>query len=81
MQIVLLCILLSALSGRVYAQETQIETYVEELNLQSVQQSVDEMLPQDHLDIRNMSCSFVRERCRFPWRMYGELWKIHCFRK
>ena len=43
MQIVLLCILLSALSGRVYAQETQIETYVEELNLQSVQQSVDEM--------------------------------------
>ena len=73
MQIVLLCILLSALSGRVYAQETQIETYVEELNLQSVQQSVDEMLPQDHLDIRNMVLQLCQGKVPFSLE---NVWKI-----
>ena len=73
MQIVLLCILLSALSGRVYAQETQIETYVEELNLQSVQQSVDEMLPQDQLDIRNMVLQLCQGKVPFSLE---NVWKI-----
>lgn len=70
---VLLCIVLSAMTGKVYAQETQLETYMEELNLQSVQQSVEEMLPRDHLDIRDM----VLQIChgKIPLSL-DNIWKI-----
>ena len=50
--------LLLALSGRVKAEEAQevdrYQTYMDELDLQSIQNTVDELLPQDHLNFRQM---------------------------
>lgn len=50
--------LLLALSGRVKAEAAQevdrYQTYMDELDLQSIQNTVDELLPQDHLNFRQM---------------------------
>lgn len=73
MRIGLLCIIFYVMAGRVYAQDTQMETYVEELNIQSVQQSVDEMLPQDHLDMRDMILQLCQGK--LPFSM-DNIWKI-----
>ena len=51
-------LLLLALSGRVKAEAAQevdrYQTYMDELDLQSIQNTVDELLPQDHLNFRQM---------------------------
>ena len=73
MRIGLLCIIFYVMAGRVYAQDTQMETYVEELNIQFVQQSVDEMLPQDHLDMRDMILQLCQGK--LPFSM-DNIWKI-----
>ncbi len=49
-------------------QESQIESYMEELDLQSVQDAVDELLPQDRLDIRTM----ITQMCRGNIPLSGE---------
>ena len=49
-------------------QESQIESYMEELDLQSVQEAVDELLPQDRLDVRTM----ITQMCRGNIPLSGE---------
>lgn len=39
---------------KVSAQDTQVETYLDELDLHTLQESVDEMLPEDQIHIREM---------------------------
>ena len=56
--IIVSLLLLLALSGRGKAETEQeadrYQTYMDELDLQSIQNTVDELLPQDHLNFRQM---------------------------
>ena len=47
------CLMLYVLCGKADAQEN-LEQYMEELDIMSIQQSVDEMLPEEKLDIREL---------------------------
>lgn len=69
----MLCLLLSLFYTRTYAQEAPVEEYIKELNLGAVQKRVEEMLPQDDLDIRQM----ILGLCRGKIPLSAEnIWKI-----
>lgn len=72
----MVCIwILILLPGTVQAEQKgdDYQTYMEELDLQSIQEAVDELLPEDHLDFRQMITDLCQGRMPLTGDTIGRL--------
>lgn len=52
--IVIFYLIVCLMTGNIKAEDTQMETYMEELDLEELQENVKELLPEDGIDVRQM---------------------------
>ena len=60
-----ICLLLLCLWGEKIYAEDQAQQYMDELNLQKIQQSVDEMLPEEKINVRELLTQLCRGKLEF----------------
>lgn len=60
-----ICLLLLCLWGEKIDAEDQTQQYMDELNLQKIQQSVDEMLPEEKINVRELLTQLCRGELEF----------------